>query len=234
MNYFLSVLFTLMFIDKTTTYVNGYSSIDHNEGYEHSSTINEDAYDNIFKKYKPLNQNDRISKKMNLITWRSESRPSDRKSHVHSIANIDMRNSSEIERSLRTRKVFGNRERLSEGLKRTLGSKSEASMGRFFSIFELVNFENDVCVSSSGVRGICVHAFECISAMGQEVGDCANGYGVCCKCKCILYFSKKSGDLSENINFYNISHFKYYTRINIMSTRIFYNGNGLMSFLIFY
>lgn len=178
MNYFLFALFALTLIDKTTSYVEGYGSIVNNDEYEFPTIVNDEAYI-VSRKHRPFNRDDRTKRKLNPSTWTSENPTRDRKSHVRSITNIDMKNSSE---------THGNRERLSESLMRTLGGKSDASMGRFFSIFELVNFENEVCVSSSGVRGVCVHAFECISAMGQEVDSCANGYGVCCKCTYILIF----------------------------------------------
>lgn len=89
--------------------------------------------------------------------------------------------------------LFGKGEKAMSSLLRTLkgSSKDEVSEGRFLNLFEVVNFNNVECVSGTGVSGVCIHEIECASASGVQVGSCADGYGVCCKCEsyfiCILF-----------------------------------------------
>lgn len=72
------------------------------------------------------------------------------------------------------------------------------SSGRFLSIFEVVNFNNVDCLSSSGLKGTCLHSLECSSQSGTESGDCADGYGICCVCKYFII----SIDIIINYYFY--------------------------------
>lgn len=65
---------------------------------------------------------------------------------------------------------------------------ADVSTGRFLSIFEVVNFNNVDCLSSSGLKGTCLHSLECSSQTGTESGDCADGYGICCVCKYLFYY----------------------------------------------
>lgn len=55
---------------------------------------------------------------------------------------------------------------------------------KFLDVFQVVQFDNVPCVSSSGLEGICLHEYECkASGSGIAMGECADGYGVCCVCK---------------------------------------------------
>ncbi len=60
--------------------------------------------------------------------------------------------------------------------------------GKLFSLFTVVNFKNDACVSSSTLssgsttyrNGTCFTLSECSSKGGSSKGNCASGFGVCC------------------------------------------------------
>jgi len=54
---------------------------------------------------------------------------------------------------------------------------------RSFSLFSVVQFPNDECVaqSANALRGICRSADECGSTNGISDGNCASGFGVCCR-----------------------------------------------------
>jgi hypothetical protein len=54
---------------------------------------------------------------------------------------------------------------------------------RFLEVFQVVEFENIACVSSSGLEGTCLHEYECESNGGTTMGTCADGYGTCCVSK---------------------------------------------------
>ncbi|XP_015836244.2 uncharacterized protein LOC658432 [Tribolium castaneum] len=54
---------------------------------------------------------------------------------------------------------------------------------KFLSLFQIVQFENSECQSSStfgDYLGTCYHETECSALNGTNLGDCADGYGVCC------------------------------------------------------
>merc|ERR1712241_1395019 len=58
---------------------------------------------------------------------------------------------------------------------------------RSLSLFSIVNFPNDECVTQIGsktatgaVAGTCVASSECTSDGGVADGNCADGFGVCC------------------------------------------------------
>merc|ERR1711988_591622 len=52
---------------------------------------------------------------------------------------------------------------------------------RAIGIFNVIQFPNDLCVSSSStMNGTCYTSEECASRDGTASGSCANGYGVCC------------------------------------------------------
>lgn len=63
-----------------------------------------------------------------------------------------------------------------------LGANKAAS-AKFLEVFEVVQFENIACISSSGLEGICLHEYECESSGGSTMGTCADGYGTCCVSK---------------------------------------------------
>jgi len=54
--------------------------------------------------------------------------------------------------------------------------------GRVFSLFNIVQFPNDVCTSTSSAftKGTCLASSECSSRSGSALGNCAAGFGVCC------------------------------------------------------
>ena len=52
-----------------------------------------------------------------------------------------------------------------------------------FSLFSIVQFPNQQCTasSSSSTYGTCYTSSECTSKGGSSDGNCAAGFGVCCK-----------------------------------------------------
>jgi len=52
--------------------------------------------------------------------------------------------------------------------------------GKLFSIFQIVKFNNDHCTAIDGSIGTCYTASECTTKGGEERGNCASGFGVCC------------------------------------------------------
>jgi len=52
--------------------------------------------------------------------------------------------------------------------------------GKLFSIFQIVKFNNDACTAIDGNMGTCYTASECTANGGEERGNCASGFGVCC------------------------------------------------------
>jgi len=51
---------------------------------------------------------------------------------------------------------------------------------KFLSVFQIVKFNNDACEAVDGTMGTCYTAAECTSKGGEERGNCASGFGVCC------------------------------------------------------
>lgn len=49
-----------------------------------------------------------------------------------------------------------------------------------FSVFQIVKFNNDACNAIDGTLGTCYTASECTANGGEERGNCASGFGVCC------------------------------------------------------
>jgi hypothetical protein len=52
--------------------------------------------------------------------------------------------------------------------------------GKLFSIFQIVKFNNEACDAVDGTIGTCYTASECTTKGGEERGNCASGFGVCC------------------------------------------------------
>ena len=52
-----------------------------------------------------------------------------------------------------------------------------------FSLFSVVSFQNDECNSTTttGTSGTCYTSSECSGRGGTANGNCAAGFGVCCK-----------------------------------------------------
>jgi len=53
--------------------------------------------------------------------------------------------------------------------------------GKLFSVFEIVRFNNDACTGDDGKAGVCYTAAQCTSMGGSATGNCAMGFGVCCR-----------------------------------------------------
>jgi len=51
---------------------------------------------------------------------------------------------------------------------------------KFLSVFQIVKFNNDACEAVDGTMGTCYTAAECTTKGGEERGNCASGFGVCC------------------------------------------------------
>ncbi|XP_059099774.1 uncharacterized protein LOC131893680 [Tigriopus californicus] len=53
---------------------------------------------------------------------------------------------------------------------------------KLFSLFNIVQFQNDPCQALAALRtsGTCLSAQECSSQGGTMDGNCASGFGVCC------------------------------------------------------
>lgn len=51
---------------------------------------------------------------------------------------------------------------------------------KLFSVFQIVQFNNDACNASSGIMGTCYTTAECNTRNGTADGTCASGFGVCC------------------------------------------------------
>lgn len=61
----------------------------------------------------------------------------------------------------------------------SISCENESLRDAKFSIFQIVKFENAPCVGGTR-NGTCFTSAECDSAGGEEDGDCADGFGVCC------------------------------------------------------
>lgn len=67
-----------------------------------------------------------------------------------------------------------------------LKNKTMKFANKFFGLFTVIEFPNSRCQAnsaSSEYEGTCYHRTECENLNGTSVGECANGYGVCCVCK---------------------------------------------------
>ena len=61
----------------------------------------------------------------------------------------------------------------------------------FFSIFQLVRFQNGACdTTETGVEGTCFTPSECTAKGGTASGTCASSFGMCCTCKYFLDIKK--------------------------------------------
>jgi len=66
-------------------------------------------------------------------------------------------------------------------------SSAAKKEGKAFSLFSVVTFKNEPCVSTSGTtgsgvnrNGTCYTSTECDEKGGTSSGNCASGFGVCC------------------------------------------------------
>jgi len=53
--------------------------------------------------------------------------------------------------------------------------------GKFFSVFQIVKFENGACPTTTGDMGTCYTEAECLAKGGTPQGTCASSFGVCCR-----------------------------------------------------
>jgi len=61
-----------------------------------------------------------------------------------------------------------------------VGLQETDRTGKLFSVFQIVKFNNDACTAVDGTMGTCYTASECTTKGGEERGNCASGFGVCC------------------------------------------------------
>ena len=66
------------------------------------------------------------------------------------------------------------------------------------SLFTIVSFKNDACVSGTGNNGTCYSSSDCSKLGGTASGSCASGFGVCCLCKYLVYFQIQSQKYFES------------------------------------
>merc|ERR1719242_1219820 len=74
--------------------------------------------------------------------------------------------------------------------------------GKIFSLFNVIQFKNDPCISSSTLstgqstnrNGTCFSESECSNKGGSAKGGCASGFGVCC----VFLYSSTSNTISYN------------------------------------
>merc|ERR1719341_1141791 len=63
---------------------------------------------------------------------------------------------------------------------RSAGGNKEDRRGKFFGIFNIVSFPNDVCNGTNDMQGVCLSSRECSDKGGEISGTCAAGFGTCC------------------------------------------------------
>lgn len=73
---------------------------------------------------------------------------------------------------------------------------SAGPVEKSLSIFNIIKFSNDPCLSSEMKNGTCYTESECQTKDGTASGSCAEGYGVCC------VFSLRCGGSSSENNTY--------------------------------
>jgi len=62
-----------------------------------------------------------------------------------------------------------------------LALPSKDREGKFFGLFNIVSFPNNVCNSSQDLmQGVCLSPRECSERGGLSEGSCASGFGACC------------------------------------------------------
>jgi len=68
---------------------------------------------------------------------------------------------------------------------------------RFLSLFTIVSFKNDACVSGTGNNGTCYSSSDCSKLGGTASGSCASGFGVCC-----LFTQTCGGSTNNNCTYF--------------------------------
>ncbi|XP_023322162.1 uncharacterized protein LOC111696693 [Eurytemora carolleeae] len=51
---------------------------------------------------------------------------------------------------------------------------------RFLSLFTVIRFKNEICLTSEATNGTCYTQTDCEEKGGEPQGPCASGFGVCC------------------------------------------------------
>ena len=62
----------------------------------------------------------------------------------------------------------------------------QSRAGKFLNFFQIVTFKNQPCATQDGSEesaGVCYSAWECSERGGQEMVNCASGFGRCCVIK---------------------------------------------------
>merc|ERR550534_1486463 len=78
-------------------------------------------------------------------------------------------------------------------------SARNATDGKAFSLFSIVQFPNQQCTASSSTTtyGTCYTSSECTTKGGSADGNCAAGFGVCC----VITTSTCSSSVSTNTTY---------------------------------
>lgn len=62
---------------------------------------------------------------------------------------------------------------------------------RFLNVFNVIKFDNSPCTPTqeglNDMSGICYHDYQCAQMGGSSIDECADGLGVCCVCKEVLF-----------------------------------------------
>ncbi|CAH1118430.1 unnamed protein product [Phaedon cochleariae] len=89
---------------------------------------------------------------------------------------------------------------LDKSLLWSLKNKTINKINRFFSLFTILQFNNTQCNvtnSAGSYLGICYTASECSNLGGTAIGNCANGYGVCC-----VFIGTCGGSAQQNCSYF--------------------------------
>lgn len=73
-----------------------------------------------------------------------------------------------------------------------LKNKTLNIASQLFSLFTIIQFPNSKCVANSttaSYEGTCYHATQCAKLNGTAMGNCAQGYGVCCVCTYFFFLT---------------------------------------------
>ncbi|XP_059097778.1 uncharacterized protein LOC131892061 [Tigriopus californicus] len=116
------------------------------------------------------------------------------------LANCVVNGEPEPRRRSKVPKIFNDSE---EGSNKTSNSRE----GKVFSLFNIVQFNNGGCRSSSTIsgggtgstnrNGTCFTMNECVSKGGSAAGSCAAGFGVCC----VFLVSTSGATVTQNCTY---------------------------------
>merc|ERR1711976_20353 len=101
-----------------------------------------------------------------------------------------------------------------------IGSAMGSSIARdpkAISLFSVVTFPNDKCqTQTNGIEGVCFSSTECSDKGGTADGNCASGFGVCCK----FQITACGGTVNENTTY--IENKGYPTKLSTVSDSCVY------------